>query len=285
MCIQSQPELGGIVIQISLPYIYNLSSALRPINLMAQDTPLKDSVYVLFGAESALNGFLTQSIYSTSLKATVAPGMALLAAIKKLTTETDKDRMLDFYDVYSLTSALSEFETVLTAEMNVGNAYFVTKKRGFDTSDLIDKAEVIFPEEMLKVVPETLYDVRSAGRCIAFELGTAAGFHIMRATELVLRQYFDSVTGGAPRPKTNNIGDYLVELDKLDKGEKKTRATLRQIKDLHRNELIHPEIALTLDEAIALLGIAQSAIVAMLQEINVQQTLPTSAADIAKVFE
>jgi hypothetical protein len=140
-----------------------------------------------------------------------------------------------------------------------------------------------------QIVREAVSDMRAAGRCIAFDLGTAAGFHIMRATELVLRRYFDEVTGNAERPKTNNIGDYLRVLDDQDKGKKKTRATLRQIKDLHRNELIHPEVTLTLDEAIALLGIAQSAIVAMLQKMNAQHTLMSASGEstvaIAKAFE
>jgi hypothetical protein len=84
------------VIPISLPYIYSLSSALQPLNLIESSTPLKGSIYVLYRSESALNAFLTQSVYSSSLKATVVPGMALLTAIKKLTTEVDKERNLDF---------------------------------------------------------------------------------------------------------------------------------------------------------------------------------------------
>jgi hypothetical protein len=275
MCVQSQPTLlKGIMLPISLPYIYGLASALRPLESIAYDTPLKDSLYVLLNAESALNAFLTKSVYSATLKASAVPGMSLLQAIKKLTIEPDKDRTLDLYDIYSLTNALREFETVLTHEMNVVNAYLVTKKRGYDTSDLISQAEVIFPQELASKVPEAIPDIREAGKCIAFELGTAAGFHIMRATELVLRRYYDCVTNGAPRPQTGNIGDYLRELDNRNVGELKARGTLRQIKDLHRNELIHPEISLSLDDALALLGIAQSAIIAMLREVPVQLALP-----------
>lgn len=269
MCAASQlPANGAIVIPISLPYIYGLSTALSPLRSIEQDTALNQSIYILWTAENTLNSFLTQSVYSASLKATVAPGIELLTAIKKLTTDANKERILDFLDTYSLVRALDQFETVLTAEMNVGNAYLVTKKRGYDTSDLIKQAEVLFPSELIWAVPESLGDIREAGRCIAFELATAAGFHIMRATELVLRRYFDMVTNGAARPDRNNIGEYLAELDKLQVGDTKTRATLRQIKDLHRNELMHPEVSLSLDEALALLGIAQSAIVAMLREMS-----------------
>ena len=257
------------MIPISLPYIYGLATALIPLRSIGTGAPLKDSIYVLWNAENALNAFLTQSVYSTSLKATVAPGEELLAAIKKLTTDANKEREIDFLDTYSLSQALEKFETVLTAEMNVGNAFLVTKKRGYDTSDLIGQGEVLFPSELVRTVPESLGDIREAGRCIAFELATAAGFHLMRATELVLRRYFEVVTPiGTGRPERNNLGDYLAKLEELQAGNPKTRATLKQIKDLHRNELMHPEVSLSLEEALALLGIVQSAIVAMLGEIS-----------------
>jgi len=97
----------------------------------------------------------------------------------------------------------------------------------------------------------------------------------MRATELVVRRYWDAVTSGKQRPDRFNIGEYLREMEKENVGDPKTLATLKQIKDLHRNELMHPEVSLDIDEAISLLGIAQSAIAAMMKEIpGAQPELP-----------
>lgn len=210
---------------------------------------------------------MTGSVYTYTLKASVAPGRALLQAIKKLSTEPDKERLLDFIDLYGLTNALDKFEAVLTAEMNVGAAYLVTKKRGYDTGDLIWRAAVLFPEDLVAKVPECVADIREAGKCIAFEMGTAAGFHIMRATELVLRRYYDAVMAGAARPDNGSMGGYLRLIEDASAGTPEVVAALKQIKDLHRNPLIHPENKLTLDDAIALLGISQSAIIAMLRKI------------------
>jgi hypothetical protein len=256
---------------ISLPYVYNLASALKPLHSIAYDTPLKDSLWILLTAESELEAFLYGSVYSRTLKATAMPGSVLLQAIKKLTTDANKDRLLHFMDTYSVSNALTAFETVLTAEMNVCNAYFVTKKRGYDTSDLITQAESLFPPELITKAPEAIPDIQQAGKCIAFEIPTAAGFHLMRSLELVLRLYFDVMGKGEPRPTTNNLGDYLRLMTDKNLGEPKVIAVLRQIKDLHRNEFIHPETTLTLDEAIALLGISQSAIVFMLQALPEKQ--------------
>lgn len=262
---------GDLMQPISLPYIYGLSGALKPLNSIARDSPLKDSLWILFNAENELGAFLYGSVYSAALKATAKPGETLLQAIKKLTADPNKDRLLHFIDTYSVTSALNEFETVLTAEMNVCNAYFVTKKRGYDVSDLIGNAETLFPYALVAKVPEAVPDIQQAGKCIAFEIPTAAGFHLMRALELVLRLYFDVVGKGEPRPATNNLGDYLRLMTDKNLGDAKLVAVLRQIKDLHRNEFIHPETTLTLDEAIALLGISQSAIVYMLAALPEKQ--------------
>ncbi|HEV7673877.1 MAG TPA: hypothetical protein VGQ12_05040 [Candidatus Angelobacter sp.] len=255
------------MLQISIPYVYELGTQLQQLRNVNYGSVLKNVMWILLGSEKSLNEFLTGSVYTYNLKASHAPGQALIQAIKRLSIEPDKERELDFYDSYSITNALDKFEAVLTAEMNVGAAYLVTKKRGYDTGDLIARAEVLFPSELPQKVPECLAEIREAGKCIAFEMGTAAGFHIMRATELVLRRYYDVATIGAPRPANNNIGGYLKEMEDGGKGAPKVIAALRQITSLHRNPLMHPEENLTLDDAIALLGIAQSAIVAMLREI------------------
>jgi hypothetical protein len=52
------------------------------------------------------------------------------------------------------------------------------------------------------------------------------------------------------------------------KADLKVVAALDQIRDLHRNPNIHPEEVLTLDEALALLGIAQSAILGMVRDVR-----------------
>jgi hypothetical protein len=257
---------GDRVINVSIPYIYDFSASVKPLHTLVADQPIKDSIYILFAAENALNGFLTNSVYSESLRATRAPGLKLLAALREL-TGGDTERNFTFFDTYNLSSLLGEFETVLRAEMNVGHCYLVTKTRGFDTATLITSAEELFSPQVATLFPEAIDDIRYAGRCIAFELATAAGFHIMRAAELVVRSYWDAVTNGATRPTRFNLGDYIQQMELKNVGSKKVLATLRQIKDLHRNELMHPEVALELDEAIALVNIVHSAINYIVKEI------------------
>ena len=133
----------------------------------------------------------------------------------------------------------------------------------------------MFPADLVTKVSEAVFDAKEAGKCLAYEVPTACGFHVFRVTESVLRKYYAHVTGGAAPPKVRSLGVYVNALKATKKGDEKILAALKQMTDLHRNPLIHPETVLTVDEAIAIFGIARSAITAMLSALPVVP--PTTA--------
>jgi hypothetical protein len=255
-------------------YLYSSGYQIHPLSEMKGNAPFQDWHIPLLIGQGAVETLLEKSIYQ--LKFSKAVGQKLLDAIKALTLDGDRTNDINMYEAYLVTSALSEFETVLTAELSQLNIFMVVKKRGYDTSDLVHKGWVLFPDEIVTKVPESLPDLGYAARCIAFELPTAAGFHMHRANESVLHHYYDAVTGGAARPTSRNIGDYLTAL--RTQGDQKILSALKDLKDLHRNPLIHPEHTLeSVDEAIALLGSIQAAVVLMLREIpDPSKALPQS---------
>jgi len=117
-------------------------------------------------------------------------------------------------------------------------------------------------------VPNAVVDLQQATRCIAFELPTAAGFHLHRANESVIGCYWDVVSDGKPRPKEKNMGVYLRQMEKENFGDEKIRSALKDIKNLHRNPLIHPEHSLdNVDDAIDLMGAIRAVVGSMLKEI------------------
>jgi hypothetical protein len=116
---------------------------------------------------------------------------------------------------------------VFGAELAVLPLYGVTRKAGSALPTLIENGAACFPTEIRSKAPEALPDLEQATRCIAFELFTAAGFHLDRANEAVLRRYWDAVTNGATRPASRNMGDYLNELNKLNAGDAKVKAALK----------------------------------------------------------
>jgi hypothetical protein len=262
------------MMRIFVPYVYKLSEALQPIGSMTDGAKVADVRYQFYFAHSTLSEFLFQSVWGMSLRVCHAPGRELLDVLEAVYSKNEEDATINWFDLFNLNQKLTAFKTVLEAEFQIAATYLVTPRRGYDINTLLSNAEVIFPNELVSKIPDVQFDLREAGKCIAFDLGTAAGFHLLRSLETVICKYWDVVMEGAPLPENRNLGRYIHEMEQARKGDSKVLTALRQIKDHHRNSLMHPEETLTLDEAIALLGIVQSAIVAMLPIIPEPQKLP-----------
>lgn len=171
------------------------------------------------------------------------------------------------FDVYTLTSNLATFETVLAAELQSLETYFVSKKLGYDTATLIEEAESLLPEAIRALIPDpAIEDMKQAGKCIAFEIPTAAGFHLIRATETVIRQYYEFFVGNPPKPKVRNWGAYIKKL-RGTVADSKTLGFLDHIREAYRNPVLHPDEVLSTDAAQVLLGVCVSAIVMMVNEM------------------
>jgi len=248
---------------------YELGVALKDLSQLHQGQKLKEVWSSLFWAQVKLEPFINDKIIP--LTVSKASGIALLNALSDLVPLDhpldDPDRELG-YEHYTISQKVQEFVTVLNAELQTLNIYSVSQKGIYSTPELIEKAENIFTETVREIMPEQAkIDIRQAGRCLAFELATAAGFHILRAIEAVLVEYILELTGSHPKDSERNWGAYTRILDK-NGGDKKVCSVLDQIRELHRNPTIHPEVVLGVDEALTLLGIAQSLIVAMTKEIQ-----------------
>jgi hypothetical protein len=260
--------VGGKMIRISIPFFYGLGASLRQLDTIVGGTTKLSAGFVhLYTAKRDLESLFAAEWLMPALRSAFIPGQNLNKAITPITDRTDFDAPITHIEAYNVKTAVQEFETVLRNEMAVSDCYFVTRKGGYDTSVLIANAEKCFPSELATKVPRAIVDIREAGKCLAFELNTASGFHILRATESVVRSYWDNVSKGKPHPRPKTLGRYLGEMEKKDFGSKKARAALKQITDLHRNPLMHPEETLSLEDAVGLFGICQSAISAMLKEI------------------
>jgi hypothetical protein len=265
-------------------YLYQVGSQIHPLSELrayafpgAHATTVGEALGALYIAEAALEGLVHRSIFR--LKMSVGSGQTLLNLVRalkaKLADEQNAERPLGWPDIYPITSALTNFEAVLGAELGLMPLYVVTAKGGFDTSVLIESGANCFPSELMFKVPEAIPDFTQGTKCIAFELFTAAGFHLHRGNEAVLRRYWGAVTGGAPQPTTLNMGDFLNQMDQLGVGDPNVKAALKDLKNLHRNPLIHPEHSLeTADEAIALMNGVHTVTVYMLKEIPVVTAIP-----------
>ena len=269
------------MIRIDGHYLYSIGGLLKPLGDINQSSTFANVWLPVLLADGPLYQLLYNSVFR--FKTPLEKGAELLATIRELRTEAekeqDKDKAIGPLWAYRVSSAYIAFETILAAELRISDIYLVTKKRGYDTSDLIERGSPLFPDDLLPKVPEATLDVQQGARRLAFELPTASAFHFHRAAEAVLHRYYDAVTSGKLRPTGRNIGDYLSELNKHKAGDPKVLSALKDLKDLHRNPLIHPEDTLeSVDEAIAVLGSIQSVIVHMLKAIPAPPTAPVGTA-------
>jgi hypothetical protein len=258
---------GKIVIRIDGYYLYRLGNIFRQLRLITPDATVMFAIPIIFSVEAELDSFLHQSVFR--VKTSLRQGESLLAAVryskKFIESQDDLNKPIGYPYSLPIVNELNNFEAVLAAEFGLADFYLVSKKRGYDTTDLIENGEKLFPDDLVKKVPEAIADVKQGARCLAFELNTASAFHFHRANESVLHRYYDLVTGGKPRPDTRNMGDYLRNLDQYKVGEPKIIEALKALKNLHRNPLVHPEHSIsTTDEAIAILGSIHAVVVSML---------------------
>lgn len=170
------------------------------------------------------------------------------------------------------------FETVLSEELIQVSAYVAAQKCNYYIQGLIDNAENVFPPLTLsRLTQSTIKEVQQAGRCLAFDNSTASGFHMLRATEEVLHEYYITVCKPTSKDKLESWAAYIKKL--FDLTENATTNTdlkdhvnmvlvlLRQIKDQDRNLIMHPEIILDDNEALTLFEITKTAIMAMANKL------------------
>ena len=189
----------------------------------------------------------------------------------------DLDKDASKYDVSNLVHAYGQLKIALLAELDTFPAYFVTQKGDRDTPPtLLDQPWRMFPDDLLTKVPEAAYDVGEAGKALCFEVATACGYHVFRATEAVLRRYYSHVTGGKAHPKMRNIMVYVRAIRDAKCGDEKILSVIEHMSKLHRNPIAHPEVALSLDEAISTLGMARSVVTAMLMALPVPPQTTTA---------
>jgi hypothetical protein len=250
---------------------YQLGTVLHPLADIKAGVKVKDVLMPLWIARAWLTYFLQDQLVPVTICKT--KGSEILASINHVIpvdlsamSPESGEAELAYPDLYTITNGVKEFEVLLNAELPGLDVYSVSSKGIYSTPLLIDHADDAFPEDIKQSLSKEIRDdVCQAGRCLAFDLPTAAGFHILRAMESVLREYYRLIVGKFPRAR--NWGAYIEHLKK-HKANPKTVAILDQIRELHRNPTMHPEVVLSMTEATILFDIAKSAMVTMAEEMQ-----------------
>ncbi|MTJ01535.1 MULTISPECIES: hypothetical protein [Idiomarina] len=167
------------------------------------------------------NGFVRSNIemlfkYFDALELSVTSRLARgeLSEVLEHLEEIDReDSGFEFSEseTIKINSSVSAIRKTMDAELNERYAFVPTPKR-LALHKLLDSVHEIFCPDAFDSLPEIArYDFSYAGKCIAFELPTAAAFHVLRATESVLRSYYEAMIK-QKRIKSRNWGPIVNDL-------------------------------------------------------------------------
>lgn len=200
-------------------------------------------------------------------------------ATKAIRARTDEELRIDPHELAHLQVLTEKFEHAFAAELSHAPAYYATKRGIYSTYDLIERASNCFGGLMREYIPQaamTEFDV--AGRALAFGLGTAAGVHLLRAIELVLKRYYELFSGTVVTKTERSYSIYLKKLHSLSEEEgsecrpdKRLLQMLAQIKEHYRNPLTSPDHSISLEQATSLFALATAAITLMSEQMMAKE--------------
>lgn len=180
-----------------------------------------------------------------------------------------EDTKVDAITASKVKNALVKLDATLDAELQLKSAYVVTSKR-FPLEYLLITPSALFATNVFNKLPElSKYDFSEACKCVAFNLPTAAAFHLMRGTEGVLRFYYSSII---KRNKLKRLmwGDIVNDLRKRRNPPSKTLLdSLDNIRVNFRNPTQHPEAKYDLDEVQDLLSLSIEVTNRLIRDLNV----------------
>jgi hypothetical protein len=278
------PVRGTSMNKPNLAILYSLGALLSP--LASISVILSDPVDLDLVKDKASLVRKTLAVvlndYST-LETSKDSGRELLRLIDDLNQWYTTTRPVDRYKPNKevddkckrLVTVADTFQTTLIEELRGFLAYIPSQKYAYSTRILVETAEGSLPPPVLnRMTNGNRRDMREGGRCLAFDLPTAAGFHFLRAMERVLDQYAAIANPTFPF-KSHDWGELISALHKVqdmdtDKDAKdharKVHALFQLIKQ-ERNLIIHPEADLNVEEALAFFNLAQTTITTMAERL------------------
>jgi hypothetical protein len=261
------PLGGGSMFRVNVYEVYRIGAAIHPLGSIAVGELIDNQITALFDAISACDDILNSRAFTFRVARSAVEELQNL--LTKLIEYTDPERKFNHAGMQSrLRAAVQRLETVLADEFAIQDIYSVSQKAAYKIETLIDKGENVIPETLRPYLPDqALSDLRQAGKCLAFEIPTSVGFHVLRAAEATIKRYYE-ILAGSPWPHTQrDWGKYIDKLKGLGAPAELTDV-MDQVKRNYRNPLMHPEHNLDLEAAISLYGVGQSLITLILREIK-----------------
>lgn len=213
---------------------YDLPARLR--SFANEDNGFSTSKRIALDLAQSIEGWLSEHLYDGNSPQSAAPPKF--------------DDSFSSWQFSAVRNKLDMFKTVFTAECAEVDVYSVEQISLYKTSDLVSAASNTLPVGTRENVPlGAKVEFDDAGRCLAFGLPTACGFHALRGVELVIEGYLRAF--GVTK-KLQSWNDYVESAKALAESSEEKKPALKvsqmidRLRSLDRNPLMHPRD--TLDE-------------------------------------
>ena len=263
---------------VNFHYFYSFSKAISALNDLEEGKTISESFGSLYFAKNNLVDLLNNDILPP--ESSEQSARALLNQIDELLKDPSRETPMSFFEVSRIQASLRTFEAVLESEYAIKPVFALSEKGVYSVKRLAENGAGMFSAEINALVPEMESDLKDAGRCIAFELSTAAAFHLFRATEAVAKAYIALVRNEPVTKKEMKfgLGGYKKILEKLGVDDR-IASSIDQLVRLHRNPTVHPEMKISVEESLATLGMVQSVIRTMTIDMLRRKNEPGTPLD------
>jgi hypothetical protein len=291
----SYPVIEGIMDRINGFAIYSVGGTLFRLTTICDFHNNIVPYAALVSNWTLASQQLDQFVNSTIIENRTVLELPLSVAAARALSEMMKNRIkpeevtrrandnLSAQEVMELRTSIVHFTSLLFAELSQADIYSISQKRAYKMSLFLAKAETVLPKSALEYLSErTTTDIREAGRCIAFDQHTAAGFHAVRAVEAVARRYYelvfdkpatvDGTTTGKPMRLWSLVTELTAKAGTLPNPVEQPlgmiSGDLDRIRAVYRNPIMHPEMVLTDDAAVRVFNITTDVIAAMIADVQ-----------------
>lgn len=208
--------------------------------------------------ETFLDGLntLKDSLTGIGFNVSLALLEYLITYLNENSTTINPQSKFDTKIFTKLHREIQSLETTIYAEANTKFVHTIPTRR-FITEYLLEKPQMLLKDKVFgKLSDIAKFDFASACRCISYGEATASAFHILRATEDTLKQFYFKYK------KTNRLskpmwGPMTIELraKKTNKPSEMILGALDVVRVSYRNPTQHPEAKYDIESAQDLFGV------------------------------
>lgn len=177
-----------------------------------------------------------------------------LRQLRDKLAQSDSGHKLTADEGSELSRIMDNLRNTLFAEARGNVAFIITDKR-IDVNKLLADMPALMAPSVFDSLPDIAqYDFIEVGKCIAFELPTAAAFHLLRGTEAVLRYFYCSIV---KRGRVEILWGPMVEHLRTRKTSlpRPLLDNLDNIRRSFRNPTQHPDKVYDIQEVQDLFGL------------------------------